>query len=357
MTYHHILAIFLAVCCWPCGFARAGMPPLAAEAFMATTAKEMGSAKYQLADGYTGAGATRLHEVLARFAKAGVLGKSRFYVMDVPYWNAFASAGMAAPDVICVFSGLLNEVHSADELAGVLGHELAHNQHHDALDEMTQLALSGLLSYALFGYARTDRVGYFLGFMHLGFSRSHEARADRNGLVNAVKAGYDPRATVTLWQRMAKNYPDHTQRMLMDHPHDLSRAAQLQQVVDRHFRQDGDGHWTVLSPPRAEDGANDFTHRLRRGGSTALHSGLVGAGVGLVSLVTEDARPADVARDTAQWAGAGLLTGFLLETDFPPSLSTQVILGKAGTISFGISVIRSRATRRSYPCATMKVGW
>ena len=74
-------------------------------------------------------------------------------------------------------------------------------------------------------------LGYGLaaGGATLHFSRAHESEADHIGLRYAAKAGYDPHASVTFWQKMAKaNEGSNVPVFLRTHPSDERRIADLQ---------------------------------------------------------------------------------------------------------------------------------
>ncbi|MCC5841945.1 MAG: M48 family metallopeptidase [Opitutales bacterium] len=132
-----------------------------------------------------------------------------YVVFDSPQINAFAMPGGR----IGIFQGLIDIVESEDELAIVIGHELAHVMQRHSNQRLTAqlIALGGT---ALVGYAASRQesidpqlamaafgLGTQVGIL-LPFSRAHEYEADQIGLFLAARAGYDPRAAIPLWQRM-----------------------------------------------------------------------------------------------------------------------------------------------------------
>ncbi len=97
-----------------------------------------------------------------------------------------------------------------DEIAAVMGHEIAHALREHARERIsrqmgTQMAVG--IAGALFGIGD---LGQSLGNMvadvtlNLPNSRTHEVEADRMGVELAARAGFDPNAAVSLWQKMAK---------------------------------------------------------------------------------------------------------------------------------------------------------
>lgn len=132
-----------------------------------------------------------------------------FVVFDAPDTvNAFALPG----GKVGVYTGLLNLAASDDEVAIVVGHEIAHVTARHGAERMSQgilVAVGGLvLDQQTQGRRNHDLIlaGYGLasaGGM-LAFSRSHESEADYIGIRYAARAGYDPRAAITFWQKMEK---------------------------------------------------------------------------------------------------------------------------------------------------------
>ncbi len=145
--------------------------------------------------------------------------------------NAYAAAG----GKIAVYSGLLDGLHLSDaELAAVMGHEIAH-----ALREHTREAMSEALAQQLGVSALSLALGLdanstnLLGTaatvgLTLPFSRSKEREADRIGMELMARAGYDPRAAITVWQKMAANAGGRPPEFLSTHPNPESRIQDIQ---------------------------------------------------------------------------------------------------------------------------------
>ena len=116
---------------------------------------------------------------------------------------------------IAVFSGMLRVVQNDDQLAAVIGHEVAHALAHHASERI----------------ARAQREGNPL--IGLAYNRAQESEADHIGLFLMTFAGYAPRQAVVFWERMAnlQARSPHLPSILSDHPSDERRIAQLQAWV------------------------------------------------------------------------------------------------------------------------------
>lgn len=133
----------------------------------------------------------------------------RAYVLENPEWNA-----RAAPDgALVVFSGLLAALDD-DELAIVLGHELAHVTHEHARRQLEQaLSVQRAAAGALGAAEQLDdpaerslvRAAALLAAAawQNGYVRWQEGQADRIGLRYAFEAGYDVSKAKALWERFA----------------------------------------------------------------------------------------------------------------------------------------------------------
>jgi len=129
------------------------------------------------------------------------------HVISIDEANAWCMPG----GKMAVYTGLIQKLNlTDDELAAVMGHEIAHALREHARERVsrqmgTQMAVG--IAGALFGIGN---LGQGLGNMvadvtlNLPNSRLHETEADRIGVELAARAGYDPRAAVTLWEKMAK---------------------------------------------------------------------------------------------------------------------------------------------------------
>lgn len=136
---------------------------------------------------------------------------------------------------IAVYTGLLDMIKPTDaELAAILGHEISHALREHARERVsrqmaTNVGLS-VLSVVTGSDSISDLGGQLTDVMFtLPNSRTHEAEADRMGVELAARAGYDPAAAISLWQKMgAAASGNSPPEFLSTHPSAESRIADLQ---------------------------------------------------------------------------------------------------------------------------------
>jgi len=146
---------------------------------------------------------------------------------------------------IAVYTGLIDQLRvSDDELAAVMGHEIAHALREHGREKASQsagmgvaAAIGGALIGSYFGVdpdlgqSALGAVGE-LAFMRPN-SRGMEQEADRIGVELAARAGYDPHAAISLWEKMAKASTVSIPQWLSTHPSHDSRIADLRGYADR----------------------------------------------------------------------------------------------------------------------------
>ena len=148
--------------------------------------------------------------------------------------NAFCMPG----GKIVVYTGLLPVARTAEGLAVVVAHEVAHAVANHGGERMSQMLLTELggmaLSKAIEEKPEQTRdlamLAYGVGSqvaVLLPYSRQHESEADRIGLVLMAKAGYDPRQAVPFWQRMAAQSEGQPLEFLSTHPSHVTRIADI----------------------------------------------------------------------------------------------------------------------------------
>jgi predicted Zn-dependent protease len=144
--------------------------------------------------------------------------------------NAFCMPG----GKIAFYSGILQKLKlSDDEVAMVMGHEIAHALREHARERMGKNAATGiganLLSQVLgLGQVGQTVTNYGAQLLTLEFSRSDESEADLVGMELAARAGYNPRAGVTLWQKMGAANGSGPPQWLSTHPSGSSRIAEIE---------------------------------------------------------------------------------------------------------------------------------
>ena len=125
-----------------------------------------------------------------------------------------------------------------DEVAMVMGHEMAHALREHARARMAKGALTSVGANVLvqvLGMGQVGQVltGYGAQLLSLKFSRSDESEADMVGMEIAARAGYDPRAAVTLWKKMAQANKASPPQWFSTHPSGPARIAQLQKKLPK----------------------------------------------------------------------------------------------------------------------------
>ncbi|QYF94561.1 M48 family metallopeptidase [Massilia sp. PAMC28688] len=153
--------------------------------------------------------------------------------------NAFCMPGGR----IGFFSGILTQLKlTDDEAAAIMGHEIAHALREHGREQMVKSTatnvgarLGGAVLAAVLGIdpGITDTVAqYGAQFASLKFSRDDEREADLIGLDIAARAGYDPRAGIVLWQKMAQASKGSPPEFLSTHPGGANRIRQMQEHMD-----------------------------------------------------------------------------------------------------------------------------
>ncbi|HWP20548.1 MAG TPA: M48 family metallopeptidase [Burkholderiaceae bacterium] len=144
--------------------------------------------------------------------------------------NAFCMPG----GKIAFYTGILEQLQlNDDEVAQIMGHEVAHALREHARERMGKTAATrigaGLLS-SLLGLGNTGDALLNMGgqLLTLKFSREDESEADLVGMDLAARAGYHPEAGVTLWQKMIKVSGSGGPQFLSTHPAGQTRIRDLQ---------------------------------------------------------------------------------------------------------------------------------
>lgn len=150
--------------------------------------------------------------------------------------NAWCMAGGR----MAIYSGLVSKLDpSDDELAHVLGHEISHAIANHSAEQMSLAILQGLAVTAIeieTGDRGTAAAADMLATVALDLpnSRGAEHEADQLGMELAYKAGYEPAAAVTLWDKMrAEGGGAGALQLLSTHPDPDNRAARLAIQADR----------------------------------------------------------------------------------------------------------------------------
>ena len=144
--------------------------------------------------------------------------------------NAFCMPG----GKIAFYSGILEQLKlTDDEVAMVMGHEIAHALREHARERMGKNAATNIgatVLGSLFGLGQLGQTvtNYGAQLLSLQFSREDETEGDLVGMELAARAGYNPRAGVSLWQKMAAASKGAPPQWLSTHPAGNTRIAQIE---------------------------------------------------------------------------------------------------------------------------------
>ncbi len=168
-----------------------------------------------------------------------------FVLFDNDVINAFALPG----GKVGVYTGLFQVARTEDELAVVMGHEVAHVTARHGNERMSNYLLISLGGVALdvalreqeaqtrqmamIAYGAGATVGYILPY-----SRRAESEADELGLYYSARAGYDPREAPRFWERMAEAFEGQAgmPTFLATHPSHGTRVRDLEKIMPRAMR-------------------------------------------------------------------------------------------------------------------------
>lgn len=157
--------------------------------------------------------------------------------------NAYCMAG----GKIMVYAGLIDQIKPTDdELAAVIGHEISHALREHVREQMSrakaqQLGLLGLAAVIGVSTNNADNAAATVALggsiaavaLTLPNSRTAEHEADEMGLELAARAGYNPEAAITLWQKMSSLGGGKPPEFLSTHPSSNSRIADLRALIPK----------------------------------------------------------------------------------------------------------------------------
>jgi predicted Zn-dependent protease len=180
--------------------------------------------------------AKRLIPQTAVFRKDALDWKWEVNVITSPEVNAWCMPG----GKIAVYTGIIEKVQiTDDELAAVMGHEMSHALREHSRERASQqmaagvgASLAGIVAdIFLPGSGQLATAGAGAAAQYGGllpYSRIQETEADRMGVELAARAGYDPRAAIVLWQKMAKlSGGSAPPQLLSTHPSNETRIKDL----------------------------------------------------------------------------------------------------------------------------------
>ena len=167
----------------------------------------------------------------------------RVYVVRNPGFNA----SMTATGMMQVWTGLIVRASSTDEIAAVVGHEIAHYTRLHSLDRLraikAKLAAGSVFDMALIVFTGVSApVGQMTAMMSvLSFNREQETEADLLGTRLLADAAYDPHASYRVWQRIldeeeaAEVKREEPSMFAKTHPASTERASYLEALVQSNY--------------------------------------------------------------------------------------------------------------------------
>ncbi len=176
--------------------------------------------------------ATRIMPHAARFNPRAEKWQWEINLIGSKQVNAFCMPG----GKIAVFTGLTEGLKlSDDEVAVVIGHEIAHALREHARERVAKSELTNLgailLGEFVGGGRYTDAFQFGGNLLTLKFSRDDETEADVVGLELSARGGFDPRAGITLWQKMGAASRGEPFAWLSTHPAGTNRIKE----IERHL--------------------------------------------------------------------------------------------------------------------------
>lgn len=151
--------------------------------------------------------------------------------------NAFALPG----GHIGVYTGLLSVAENADQLATVIGHEVAHVLANHSNEQVSRAQMTGIgmqMADAALGVTGVSNKDLYMAALGLGtqvgfilpYGREQESEADIMGVELMARAGFDPRQSMLLWQNMAQAGGEQGPELLSTHPSHSHRIDDLNQM-------------------------------------------------------------------------------------------------------------------------------
>ena len=163
-----------------------------------------------------------------------------FKIIDSDSVNAFTLPG----GYVFVNSGLIRLAQTEAELAGAMAHEIGHVAARHSTRQQTRQQIANLATVPLIfmggwtGYAARQGAGLGLPMTFLSFSRAFEGEADMLGLEYMYKAGYDPTASIDIFERiesLEKTKPGIVAKVFATHPMTEDRIRKAQQNINENL--------------------------------------------------------------------------------------------------------------------------
>ncbi|WP_374538301.1 M48 family metallopeptidase [Chitinimonas taiwanensis] len=181
--------------------------------------------------------AKRLIPQVVVFRKDALAWKWEVNVEDSPELNAYCAPG----GKIMFFTGIIEKLKlNDDEIAAIMGHEMAHALREHGRERMSK-AYAQQIGAQLLSVVTQGQYDGYIGLAsqvtdvayNLPNSRQNESEADAMGIELAARAGYDPAAAITLWQKMSAAAKGQPPQFLSTHPSNETRISDLQANIPK----------------------------------------------------------------------------------------------------------------------------
>lgn len=181
--------------------------------------------------------AARLQAQVPVFRDDAARWKWQLVLIDAPVVNATCAPG----GKITFYTGLMRQLKlTDDEAAMVMGHEIAHALREHGRERLSQAKAQsgvGALALAVAGKsaAQVSAANHFAHYLFvLPNSRLHESEADTMGLELAARAGYDPRAAISVWEKMSALSGGKQQaEFASTHPSNATRILDIKAMLPK----------------------------------------------------------------------------------------------------------------------------
>ena len=159
-------------------------------------------------------------------------------LIDSPMVNATCAPGGR----ITFYTGIINKLNlTDDEIAAIMGHEIAHAVREHGREQVSQALAQNVITNVALATAGAgsvqsiDAANQIIQYvLVLPNSRQNEKEADAIGLEIAARGGYDPRAAITLWEKMSKESKGkNPPEFLSTHPSNENRIKELSALMPR----------------------------------------------------------------------------------------------------------------------------
>lgn len=157
----------------------------------------------------------------------------RFTVIESDQFNAFAAPG----GYVYFYTGILRTMDNEAEMAAVMAHEISHVVARHGAKRLQASLGAAMAADLVLGDNDSEvfqaAVGVGMNLLFAGYSRENEREADAFGMEYMIRAGYDPRAMETMFEKMAAQGSESNsfEQMFSSHPETRERISNTKQAI------------------------------------------------------------------------------------------------------------------------------